>query len=187
MPIGQPDEMGYDFGGMQFGQQQQQPPAGIRAGGWGTVNRTSSISDLMGMASSVGGPSMNLQQMMRQGNPRSGMQLPVMRFGAGDQGSLPGMLKEMEDDTEPSILEHDEEFVQQQAQSKVMRTLGPMMQGGGQMGGPQFSPPGGYEQQAQAPEPGPVQPQQQGGAMYDDPGNLSGLDMQMGGGEASGF
>ena len=52
---------------MKHAQQQQQPPAGIRAGGWGTVNRTSSISDLMGMASSVGGPSMNLQQMMMKG------------------------------------------------------------------------------------------------------------------------
>lgn len=176
MPIGQPDEQGYDFGGLQFGQQQQgQVPQ--QTGGFGDINRTGPLSQLMGQ---IGGPSMNLQQLM-QGNPMTGMQLPGMSFGEGEQGSLPGILKGLEDDTEPSILEHDEEYVQQKAQAKVMRTLGPMMQQG-QMGGPQFAPPGGFEEQGQAPESGPVESQQQGF----EPGGVTGMQ-DMGGGEASGF
>ena len=170
--IGQPEGQNYDFGGMQFGQQQQQQ----QSGGFGSINRTGPLAQLMG---TVGGPSMNLQQLM-QGNPMTGMQLPGMSFGEGEEGSLPGILKELGNDEEPSILEHDDEYIQQQAQAKVMRTLGPMMQGG-QMGGLQFSPPGGFEEQTQAPESGPVESQQQGF----EPGDLTG--MAMNGGEASGF
>ena len=173
MPIGQQNEQDYDFGSLNFPQAGQ--GQGGQSGGFGSINRTGGLAQLLG---SVGGPSMNLQQLM-QGNPMGGMQLPGMSFGEGEQGSLPGILKELENEEEPSILEHDDEYVQEQAQAKVMRTLGPMMQGG-QMGGLQFSPPGGFEQQTQAPESGPVESQQQGF----EPGDLGGMAT---GGEASGF